>query len=103
MWPSYLHGFLANIVVFAYIPLFCKKCPPTQTALSAENLNILVTELRIRGYPKDFQNLGVGFRGVGRRSVHDTVIASISHESPPQNGNHKICMSQALFFTKNYG
>ena len=65
VWPSYLHGFLANIVVFAYIPLFCKKCPPTQSALSAENLNILVTELRIRGYPKDFQNLGVGFRGVG--------------------------------------
>ena len=65
VWPSYLHGFLGNIVVFAYIPLFCEKCPPTQSALSAENLNISVTELGIRGYPKDFQNLGVGFRGVG--------------------------------------
>ena len=57
--------FLANCVVFANIRLVCEKWPLTQSALSAEILNVSVTQLGGWGYTNEFQNLGVGFRGVG--------------------------------------
>ena len=65
--PPYFHGFLANFIVFANIQLFFEKCSLTQSANSAENFNISVTELWVRGTPKIFrgsENFGVPDRNV---------------------------------------
>ena len=54
--PSYFHGFLANFVDFANIRLFFENCLFTESAHSAENFNISVTELGVSGTLLIFTN-----------------------------------------------
>ena len=55
-----------------------------------------VTEIGFRGTLKIFRTEGLDFAVSACRSAHETVCVSISHKSPPQNGNQKICMGNDL-------